>query len=160
MIEVKECKSVWSNCLSVIREMVGDQSFKTWFEPIVPLSLTENVLTIQVPSRFFYEWLEEHYVHVLKDAIHAELGPLARLEYAISTEGKTVENNKLYNISLQSGNKPTGKYSDSSAKSYSDTRETIPFSFDVLRAGPSAGRSGSARETSTAGWGPPARSSA
>ncbi len=131
MIEVKECKSVWSNCLSVIREMVGDQSFKTWFEPIVPLSLTENVLTIQVPSRFFYEWLEEHYVHVLKDAIHAELGPLARLEYAISTEGKTVENNKLYNISLQSGNKPTGKYSDSSAKSYSDTRETIPFSFDV-----------------------------
>ena len=129
MIEVKECKSVWSNCLSVIREMVGDQSFKTWFEPIVPLSLTDNILTIQVPSRFFYEWLEEHYVHVLKDSIHAELGPLARLEYAISPEGKTSENNKLYNISLQSGNKAGGKTSDS--KSFSDSNDLGSFGFDV-----------------------------
>jgi len=102
MIEVKDCKTTWSNCLTVIREMVGDQSYKTWFEPIVPLSLTNNVLTIQVPSRFFYEWLEEHFVTVLRDAIHTELGSSARLEYSISTEGKTAEGNKLYNINLQS----------------------------------------------------------
>ena len=131
MIDIKDCKSTWNNCLSVIREMVGDQSFKTWFEPIVPLSLTNNVLTIQVPSRFFYEWLEEHYVHVLKDSIHAELGPSARLEYTISTDGKMVENSKLYNISLQSGNKTGYKNSDSATKSYSDSNDTRQFGFDV-----------------------------
>ncbi|HVD98408.1 MAG TPA: chromosomal replication initiator protein DnaA [Cytophagaceae bacterium] len=129
MIDIKDCKSTWSNCLSIIREMVGDQSFKTWFEPILPLSLTNNVLTIQVPSRFFYEWLEEHYVHVLKDAIHTELGPSARLEYAISSDGKTVENNKLYNISLQSGNK-AGNKNEPAIKSFADT-QTPQFGFDV-----------------------------
>lgn len=91
MIEVKDCKTVWSNCLSFIRQNVNEQSFKTWFEPIVPVKLAENVLTIQVPSQFFYEWLEEHYVNVLRKAIDMELGGEGRLEYSIlvDQEGST-----------------------------------------------------------------------
>ena len=46
--------------MQVIKDNVGEQSYKTWFEPIVPMALHNNVLTIQVPSQFFYEWLEEH----------------------------------------------------------------------------------------------------
>ncbi len=38
---------------------------------------------IQVPSQFFYEWLEEHYVEVLRRAIDQELGPQGRLDYSI-----------------------------------------------------------------------------
>jgi chromosomal replication initiator protein len=91
MIDIKDCKSTWNNCIEHIRDMVGDQSFKTWFEPIVPIDLQNNVLTIQVPSRFFYEWLEEHYVHVLKDAIHAELGAKGRLEYSILVDSSKSE---------------------------------------------------------------------
>ena len=83
MIDVKDCKSVWNNCLEYIRQCVGDQSFKTWFEPVEPLMLVNNVLTIQVPSQFFYEWLEEHYVHVLRKAIDEQLGSEGRLEYQI-----------------------------------------------------------------------------
>ncbi|MCS6823618.1 MAG: chromosomal replication initiator protein DnaA [Cytophagaceae bacterium] len=93
MIEIKDSKTIWNNCISQIREMVGEQSFKTWFEPIVPVSLKDNVLTIQVPSMFFYEWLEEHYVHVLKHVIHSELGPNGRLEYSISNPLKPSDNN-------------------------------------------------------------------
>lgn len=74
---------VWGNCLDLIRGNVPEQSFKTWFEPIKPVKLQENVLTIQVPNRFFYEWLEEHYVGLLKSSIIAELGPTGRLEYQI-----------------------------------------------------------------------------
>ncbi len=74
---------VWVNCLRVIRPAVGEQSFKTWFEPIRPIDLKENTLTIQVPSQFFYEWLEEHYVNIIKRAIVTELGNSAKLEYSI-----------------------------------------------------------------------------
>jgi chromosomal replication initiator protein len=79
----KDCKTVWNNCLEIIRANVGEQSFKTWFEPISPARLAQNTLTIQVPSQFFYEWLEEHYVHVLKKAIINELGSAGKLEYSI-----------------------------------------------------------------------------
>ena len=75
--------AVWDNCLQIIRKNVNVQSFKTWFEPIRPVRLANEALTIQVPNKFFYEWLEEHYVHLLKKTIRQELGDKGRLEYQI-----------------------------------------------------------------------------
>ncbi|NBC24385.1 MAG: chromosomal replication initiator protein DnaA, partial [Bacteroidetes bacterium] len=76
-------QQVWSNCLAVIEKNVNPQSFKTWFKPIKPVKLDGAALTIQVPNKFFYEFLEERYVPVLKKAIRDELGPKGRLEYQI-----------------------------------------------------------------------------
>ena len=80
---VKTCATVWDSCLRTIRRNVNTQSFKTWFEPIRPVRLDQNALTIQVPNKFFYEWLEEHYVALLKMTIRQELGEKGRLEYQI-----------------------------------------------------------------------------
>lgn len=82
---VKDHATVWDNCLQSIRRIVNPQSYKTWFEPIRPIRLDNNALTIQVPSIIFYEWLEEHYVDVLKTTIRKELGDRGRLEYQILT---------------------------------------------------------------------------
>ncbi|HEY1056729.1 MAG TPA: DnaA N-terminal domain-containing protein, partial [Emticicia sp.] len=40
---------VWQNCLKIIRDSISEQSFKTWFEPIIPGKLEGKKLTIQVP---------------------------------------------------------------------------------------------------------------
>lgn len=74
---------VWSNCLMTIQKNISEQSFKTWFEPIVPIKLENNVLTIQVPNKFFYEWIEEHYIGILKQVIRREIGEGGKLEYRI-----------------------------------------------------------------------------
>ncbi|MCB2378139.1 chromosomal replication initiator protein DnaA [Hymenobacter sp. BT635] len=89
---LKDCRTVWANCLRVIKANIGEQSFRTWFEPIVPVQLHNNVLIIQVPSQFFYEWLEEHYVDVLKKGIYQELGPEGRLEYSIVVDQGNSQN--------------------------------------------------------------------
>ena len=77
---------VWENCLAFIKDNIQSQAYKTWFEPIVPKKLSDNSLSIQVPSKFFYEWLEEHYVKILKTALIKELGKDARLIYIIKME--------------------------------------------------------------------------
>lgn len=82
-------ESTWDNCLKIIRDNVSLQSFKTWFEPIKPVKLEGKILTIQVPSLFFYEWLEEHYVTLLKKTIKKEMGPGAKLEYNIIVENSS-----------------------------------------------------------------------
>jgi chromosomal replication initiator protein len=82
----KDHNQIWSNCLEIIKDNLSPQAFKTWFEPIRPVKLDNNVLTIQVPSQFFYEWLEEHYIDLLKKIIRKELGPEGRLEYSIIME--------------------------------------------------------------------------
>ncbi len=74
---------VWMGCLEVIKDNISPNSFNTWFAPIKPVRLKNNVLTLQVPSQFFYEWLEEHYIDLLKKTIKKELGPEGRLEYSI-----------------------------------------------------------------------------
>ena len=69
---------VWTNCLDIIKDIVEWQHFKTWFEPIRPVGLKDKVLTIQVPSQFFFEYLEEHYVNLLAKTLKRELGKEAR----------------------------------------------------------------------------------
>lgn len=97
------CESVWNNCLKLIKDNVNPQSFKTWFDPIKPIKLENKVLTIQVPSQFFYEWLEEHYVTLLRKTLKQELGPGSRLEYNIIVENGG-GNNKPYTINVPTNN--------------------------------------------------------
>jgi chromosomal replication initiator protein len=95
---------VWSSCLDVIKDNVPNQSFKTWFEPIQPVKLEGKILTIQVPSLFFYEWLEEHYVTLLKRTIKKELGPGAKLEYNIIVENSS-NGSKPHTVNIPTQNK-------------------------------------------------------
>lgn len=100
-----DCKVVWGNCLEFIREQISEQSFKTWFKPIVPKKLEHNTLTIQVPSQFFYEWLEEHYLSLLRQVIHRELGSEGKLEYSIIVDqGNTRQ--KPFTVKLPLHNAP------------------------------------------------------
>ncbi len=98
-------KSVWGNCLEFIRDNVKIQAYKTWFEPIRPIQLSNNTLTIEVPSQFFYEWLEEHYIKLLKMAIQKELGPHGNLEYSIIMDNNTEKNKPPYTIKLPTSNR-------------------------------------------------------
>lgn len=82
----KSYKTVWANCLEIIKDNLGDDRdklFKTWFAPIRPVQLENFTLTIQVPSAFYYEWIEEHYIDLVRKAIRMELGPKGMLKYSI-----------------------------------------------------------------------------
>ncbi len=89
---------IWNNCLSVIKDNVPSISFRTWFEPIVPLKLDGDILTIQVPSPFFYEYLEEQYIDILRKVIKKELGSEAKLEYNVVMQNNSYSNSKPYTV--------------------------------------------------------------
>ena len=82
----KSYQEVWNNCLSIIRDNVTAQNFKTWFKPINAIKLDDKILTVQVPSQFFYEWLENNYITLIKKTLKRELGKDAKLEYNILLE--------------------------------------------------------------------------
>jgi chromosomal replication initiator protein len=86
----RTCHDVWSECLGIIRDNINRQSYRTWFEPLQAVGLEEEdgamKLTVQLPSRFYYEWLEEHYFALLRKTITKVLGPGGRLYYDIVIE--------------------------------------------------------------------------
>jgi chromosomal replication initiator protein len=96
----KNHQEIWDRCLSIIRDNVPSVSFRTWFEPIIPVKLEETILTIQVPSPFFYEYLEEQYIDILRKTIKKELGPEGKLEYSIVVENNDFSNHKPYTVRI------------------------------------------------------------
>ena len=86
--------TVWNNCLSVIKDNVDAENFNTWFKPIKSIKLENDILTIQVPSHFWYDWLEEHYIDILRKVIRHELGSEGKLEYSIVVDS-THENGTM-----------------------------------------------------------------
>lgn len=103
-----ELNKVWANCLSVIKSDLNESSYATWFAPIVPLRFVNNTLTIQVPSQFFYEWLEDNYVNVLRKAIDVAIGRHGLLEYSIVVDKGDKKNPPIsFNIPNQIGSNTT-----------------------------------------------------
>lgn len=75
--------STWKEILSLIQPQINSQSFKTWFEPIKPIRFENSELTVNVPSQFFYEWLEEHYHSLISSALQKILGSSVKLTYNV-----------------------------------------------------------------------------
>ncbi|MCA4894190.1 MAG: chromosomal replication initiator protein DnaA [Cytophagales bacterium] len=124
-----EAATVWNDCLHIIKASVDEQSFNTWFKPITPLRNQGEVLTIQVPSQFFYEWLEEHYVPVLKKAVHQVLGTNGRLEYSVIVDSGN-HNNPPVLVNYPNGN--GFKKSNAQAVNTNGHDQYSPFSFKAL----------------------------
>jgi len=97
---------IWNNCLKVIKDNVPSISFKTWFEPIIPLKMENNVLTIQVPSPFFYEYLEEQYIDIISKTLRKEIGDNVKLEYNVVMDSNSQSKSKPYTVKLPARNKP------------------------------------------------------
>ena len=74
---------LWNRCLEIIRDNVPEQTYKTWFCPIVPLKYEDKTLVVQVPSQFFYEFLEEKFLDLLRQTIHKVFGEGAKLMYNV-----------------------------------------------------------------------------
>ena len=129
----KTADSVWGNCLSFVKDNIHNQAFKTWFDPIKPLKLNGDALSVEVPSKFFYEWLEEHYVEILKVALTKELGPGARLVYVIRMEN-TFGSKQAFTESIPSQNKGRIKVQNVEAPLQAQTAELKnPFVIPGIR---------------------------
>ena len=80
--------SLWEQCLCLIAENVTEQQYNTWFKPLVFKSYqpaTKRLLVL-VPSMFVYEYLEEHYVDLLKKVLTRVFGERVMLTYSVITD--------------------------------------------------------------------------
>ena len=84
---------MWEDCLSVIKDIIPEAAFDAWFKPIIPLSYEDRKFTIQVPSIFFYEYLEEKYVNILKMTLNRVFGEGTTLSYRVMFNGQTPKTN-------------------------------------------------------------------
>ena len=85
MIESSQV-DLWNRCPEIIRDNVPESTYKTWFTPIVPMKYEDNTFVIQVPSQFFYEFLEDKFVDLLRRTLYKVIGNGTKLMYNIMVD--------------------------------------------------------------------------
>ena len=78
-----EYKKLWGSCLKKIQSSVSEQAFETWFSSLSATSCSGDEITLQVPNRFHYEWLESKYSEILNTAISDVFGVALKVNYSV-----------------------------------------------------------------------------
>lgn len=103
----KNPKALWDNCLQLIKEIVKEQQFRTWFAPIAFENYDEDsrTLLVQVPSRYVYEYLEQYYVPLLCKVLFRVFGrDDIKLKYRIVVDKKhklTIDEEGSEDVSIE-----------------------------------------------------------
>lgn len=84
-------QAVWKNCLDILRPQLSPQTFRTWFDPILPMGLSGSELLLRAPSSFFCEWITEHYQSIVDKALKEVLGASAHFRFDIVTEPEDLD---------------------------------------------------------------------
>ncbi len=61
--------TIWKDCLNDVGRYISPQHFATWFRPIKVLGGDESTLELEVPNRFFLEWIKDHYLVLIQDVL-------------------------------------------------------------------------------------------
>src|SRR4030042_6206290 len=82
---MNDLSSLWQNIIETIKSSVNAPTFKTWFEPIKPISLVKNSLTLSVSSPFAKEWLESRYMNLIVETAQKVISPSLKVKIIIET---------------------------------------------------------------------------
>ena len=100
-IESKNPAIIWKDCLLKIKENVSMMTYNTWFLPIKPLELIDSTLKVQIPSQFFWEWIDEHFNALITKSITDVLGSDAKLTYVVAEDLFSVDKKESLNEATQ-----------------------------------------------------------
>ncbi|MCP4724435.1 MAG: chromosomal replication initiator protein DnaA [bacterium] len=131
----KSCDQVWKEVLDIIRSQINEQSYNTWFIPLKPKTMLDNTISVEIPGKFFSEWLDEHYKNLITSALEDVIDPGAAIKYVVkSTNGKNGRNG-------ENGKSQKEEIIPSSAKTKyvrdNLSKFNLKYNFDSFVEGPS-----------------------
>ena len=85
---------VWEKCLALIEKGVSQQAFVTWFKPLKPVDLKNNSLSLEVPHRFFFEWIESHFKQIINESIKSVVGVDATVSFQVVEQPEEIIHQK------------------------------------------------------------------
>src|SRR5262249_46241349 len=83
-------QKIWSDPLTIVKWGLSNHTYTAWFVPIQPVQFEEKKLLLQIPSQFFYDWIEEHHYSLLVEALTQVTGVEVTIEYAIKAEERAL----------------------------------------------------------------------
>lgn len=78
--------NIWQQALDKLETVLNPQHFATWIKPIVLLDIEDNNIKLQVPNRFFLDWIKENYSTIIHETISETGGDQFDITFKIATQ--------------------------------------------------------------------------
>lgn len=62
-------KEIWNKVLALVSEKISERSFDIWLKPLQLKQMGQNTVEIEVPNKFFKDWVMDNYSLLIKDAL-------------------------------------------------------------------------------------------
>src|SRR5688500_3186097 len=86
----------WTEALKNIKDQIGAQNFDTWIAPVRFVSRNKNEVVLDVPNKFFRDWLTEHYIGKLEDVLSSSAKHAVRVVFQVNERaGKQARPEKI-----------------------------------------------------------------
>jgi len=85
---LKKSQQLWEKVLLILEEKVGKSSYELWFKPLKLFDFKEDLIVLEVPNRFFKEWIEENYMSYLLEAFSEVASFSGQLKFKIADKDK------------------------------------------------------------------------
>ena len=82
-------EEVWGRCLSYIKNRIQETAFQTWFADVHVSAINKEDLTLLVPNKFHYEWLESKYRTLIDESIKSVLSCPLVVNYTVPITSKS-----------------------------------------------------------------------
>jgi len=77
-------EEIWNKSLTQIEERVGNSIIDLWFRPIKLSQFKEQQATVEIPNKFFRDWIEDNYPDIIAESIKGILGYPVTVRYKIA----------------------------------------------------------------------------
>jgi len=75
---------LWNQALIEVKERIGKQNYETWIKPIRFASRSKSEINLEVPNKFFRDWLTEHYLLQIEDVLSSLAKDRVRVVFEIN----------------------------------------------------------------------------
>ena len=82
-------EEIWSKCLLFIKNRIQETAFQTWFDGVQISSISNEDVTLLVPNKFHYEWLESKYRTLIDEAINQVTSKSLIINYTVPITSKS-----------------------------------------------------------------------
>jgi chromosomal replication initiator protein len=74
---------LWGQVLSAVQvKLETQQAFDTWLKPIVPLTLSPQLVELEVPNPFFIDWIHQYHLRSLRQSLHEVFGTEPEIRFS------------------------------------------------------------------------------
>lgn len=77
-------KDAWQKTLFKVKSELSEQSYSTWISPVQFSKFENGTAFLEVPDRFYADWVKDHYQDIIRSALSDVLGEKIQLSYIIS----------------------------------------------------------------------------